>query len=78
MDNCKTICPQSFYLGAYKERIRQKRGRLKIMFPVERLVVGCIGVEPITRRQILDSSKLKKLQTTISNLTKMEESYPNG
>ena len=44
MDNCKTICPQSFYLGAYKERIKQKRGRLKIMFPVERLVVGCIGV----------------------------------
>ena len=60
MDNCKTICPQSFYLGAYKERIRQKRGRLKIMFPDERLVVGCIGVKPITRRQILDSSKLKE------------------
>ena len=33
--------------------------------------------QPITRRQISDSSKLKELQMTISNLKKMEESYPN-
>ena len=32
----------------------------------------------LSKHQILDSSKLKQLQTTISNLMKMEESYPNG
>ena len=35
---------------------------------------------PLTfpKRQTLDSSKLKELQTTISNLMKITESSPNG
>ena len=37
-----------------------------------------ISSQPFPKQRILDPSKLKSLQTTIPNLTKMADSFPDG
>ena len=43
MNNCKTICSQSFYLGAYEERIRPKRGILNLCFQLKNWLLVVLG-----------------------------------